>query len=426
MVFMEFAISKYDITPKEPTYMEGYGGRNQRSKGVHENIYVKSLLIKNNKEMVLITCADVCIISRELSDQLKKNITENYPLKEENILITATHLHSGPALETWLMHEHDESYVDYFKSQVLNSVKECFESLQEGTMEFSSGETYIGMNRRQKTEKGVRLAPNPEAEIDRTLNVFTIKDKSETIRAIVFNCSCHPTIMGGSNYLISAEFPGFACNELESKYEGSIAMFLQGTPGDINPAIISKGKDYRESYFSDIEFTGKVLANDVNHLIKYGMKDTIPSLASSLKEVHLPLGEFKIDEFNRMAKSEESYWKEYGSKILKQIENGNAPKEVSFNIGLIKISKDIIIVALEGEICNDYGKWIRNLNNKIQFIIAGYSNGYKSYLPTKEILDEGGYEATVAYTWSGFPAPYSDKVESIVLNAIKDELNNLL
>ena len=88
------------------------------------------------------------------------------------------------------------------------------------------------------------------------------------------------------------------------------------------------------------------------------MKDTIPSLASSLKEVHLPLGEFKIDEFNRMAKSEESYWKEYGSKILKQIENGNAPKEVSFNIGLIKISKDIIIVALEGEICNDYGRWI--------------------------------------------------------------------
>ena len=85
---MEFAISKYDITPKEPTYMEGYGGRNQRSKGVHDNIYVKSLLIKNNSEMVLITCADVCIISRDLSDQLKKSITENYLLKEENILIT--------------------------------------------------------------------------------------------------------------------------------------------------------------------------------------------------------------------------------------------------------------------------------------------------------------------------------------------------
>ena len=423
---MEFAISKYDITPKFPTYMEGYGGRNQRSTGVHDSIYVKSLLIKNNGEMVLIISADVCMISRELSDQLKKAImTESHPLKEENILITSTHTHSGPALQTWLMHEHDEAYVDYFKLQVLSSVKECFENLQEGIMEFSSGETYIGMNRRQKTEKGVRLAPNPDEEIDRTLNVLIIKDMSGKIRVIVFNCSCHPTILGANNYLISAEFPGFACNELEKKHEGSVAMFLQGTAGDINPAIISKGKDYRESYFTDVEFTGKILANDVNHLIKYGMKKIIPSLACNMKEIYLPLGEFKIDEFNRMVKNEESYWKKYGSNILKQIEKGDAPKEIPFKIGLIRLSRDIIIVALEGEICNDYCRWIRCLDNKTQFIIVGYSNGWKSYLPTKEILNEGGYETTVTYIWSEFPGPYSDKVQAIVLNAIKEGLSSM-
>jgi len=56
---MEYAISKTDITPAMPVYLEGYGGRNGLSHGVHDNIYATSILLRNNGCTILIVSVDM-------------------------------------------------------------------------------------------------------------------------------------------------------------------------------------------------------------------------------------------------------------------------------------------------------------------------------------------------------------------------------
>ena len=41
-------------------------------------------------------------------------------------------------------------------------MERCLDSSREGYLEIGYGETYIGMDRRQKTPEGVRIGPNPE------------------------------------------------------------------------------------------------------------------------------------------------------------------------------------------------------------------------------------------------------------------------
>lgn len=418
---MEYSVSRVDITPVMAVYMDGYGARNGLSRGVHDSIYVNSMLLKDNGHSLLIISIDILSIKREKADEIKQKITEKYGLPEQNILIHAIHVHSGPGLAAKLIRGCVREYVDFFDEQVMKSVDMCFKNMKTGTLYYGEGETYIGMSRRQRAGDEVRLAPAPDVPVDRKLGVAAVKDENGKIAAVIFNCACHPATMGGDNYLISAEFPGMARKAIEEKYPGAISLFIQGACGDINPAVISRGTEYRQAYFSDVEFLGMILANDVSHVIRYGLKKVEPSFDFHLRSLTLPIGEYRMDCFRKMSESGQEYQQKYGKYMLEKIEKGEEMKEVKYNLGIIRLASNLKIITLEGEVCNEFGVWIREFDPTVNMMIAGYSNGHKSYLPTKRILEEGGYEATVTYCWAEYPGPYADNVQDIVLNAVKEE-----
>ncbi|MEN6315536.1 MAG: neutral/alkaline non-lysosomal ceramidase N-terminal domain-containing protein [Clostridiaceae bacterium] len=422
---MKFSVSKVDITPRMPVALVGYGARKGLSQGVHDKLYIRSVLLDDGNCKLLILSIDLLSIKREKANEIKEKITKRYGLPEQNILVHAIHIHSGPGLSIQSIQGCDEKFVVYFDEQVMRCIDMCFESMKPGTLYYGEGETFIGMSRRQHNGGEVLLAPAPDTPIDRKLGVAVIKDEDGKAAAVLFNCACHPAIMGGGNYLISAEFPGAAREMIEKNYPGLTAVFIQGACGDINPAIISKGSEYRETYFSDVEFVGRILANDVNHVIRYGLKKIEPSFNCHIRHLSLPLGEYQVDYFKKMSESDEEYWQKYGRSILDKIEKGEAIKQVDYNLGIIRLAANLKMITLEGEVCNDYGVWIRESASSVHVMIAGYANGHKSYLPTKQILRDGGYEATMTYCWAGYPGPYAEAVQDIVLKAAKEELSYL-
>lgn len=422
---MEYAVSKADITPAMPVYLEGYGGRNGLSKGVHDKIYVHSLLLKNNGCTLLIVSIDILSIMREKADALKRKITEKYGLREQNILIHAIHVHSAPGLSRKLIRGLVEEYVPFFDEQVMKSVDMCFSGIRKGTLYYGEGETYIGVCRRRNISGEIINAPSPDVLIDRKLGVLAVKDEEERVGAVAFNCACHPTVMGGENYLISSEFPGAARRVIEGNFPGAAALFLQGACGDINPAIKSTGSEYRQGNFSDVDFTGRILANDVGYVVRYGLKKVEASFECRIRPLELPIGEYKTDYFRRMSESSQEYPRKYGNYMLDQIKKGDEMKRVEYNLGIIRLASNLAVVTFEGEVCNEYGVWAREFAPDSHVMIAGYANGHKSYLPTKRILREGGYEATVTYCWAQFPGPYAEEAQDIVLAAVKEGIISL-
>jgi hypothetical protein len=73
----------------------------------------------------------------------------------------------------------------------------------------------------------------PLGEIDPEVGVFKLVDVSGKVACLLFNHAGHPNVLSGDNYLISAEYPGFAERLLEEEFGGT-AIFVNGAQGTMD------------------------------------------------------------------------------------------------------------------------------------------------------------------------------------------------
>ena len=283
---------------------------------------------------------------------------------------------------------------EFLRERIISCVEKCLASFREGYLEIGYGETYIGMDRRQKTPDGVRIGPNPQGEIDRKIFVMAIKNEEDRPRVILFTCPCHPVVLYHDNLYISADFPGAAISQINRKFPGAEAMFLQGAGADINPAVLVADDEYRDTFYSDVIFTGNILANDVYNIMRCGMEKVAPEL-----ETHLERVPVFIDES--------------GTPKEDQVD---ATQESEVQVSVFKLSEDVRVIGLDGEVCNQVGVHISSLFDDGYTIVVGYANGYIGYIPTPQIIEEGGYEPNTNI----FGGTFVPDVEEILLESIRN------
>ncbi len=397
---MKFSIAKEIITPGWPMRMAGYGSRVKPNEGVYDQLYTMALLLDDGCRKVLFVTIDVCMIDRGFSSEIKERIKAKYGLKPENIILHAIHTHAGPVTVLSWLEKGTKDYDDCVRFRKLLGEKieacadRCMASQKEGYMEIGTGETYIGMSRRQKMPDGVRIGPNPGEEIDRLAYAVTIKNNEGKTEVILFSCPCHPVVLYPRNMCISADFPGAARAAVEKKFPGVQAMFLQNAGADINPAVLVADDNYRDTYYSDVLLTGRILANDVVNIIGKGMRRLESSIASVSEKIVLPLDGDPIRE-------------------PKVGDSNMVMGEIQATI--VKLADDFRIVCLDGEICNQVGVHIRELFGNGYTMVMGYSDGWVGYIPTPKILMEGGYESRC----TEFNRRYAMSAEEVLLNGLK-------
>jgi len=397
---MRFSFHKEPITPEWPMRMAGYRSRIIPFTGVYDELYAMALMLDDGKKKVLIISIDVCMIDKSFALKIKKLIKEKYGLDGNSVLIHAIHTHAGPVTFAWnadRVSDYDDiiRYRKLLEERIMICVDKCMASSKEGSMEISTGETYIGMSRRQKKPDGIVIGPNPEEEIDRLAYGITIKNAHGDVEIILFSCPCHPVVLYPRNTKISADYPGAARSELEKKIPGASAMFLQSSCADINPAILVADDEYRDTFYSDVLFTGRILANDIYNILQKGMKKIDLFIETYAGKIVLPLDGKPLREFR--PEDEE-------------IVQGE------IQVSMVKLSDDFRIIGIDGEICNQIGVHIRELFSKGYTMVLGYVNGYVGYIPTAKILEEGGYEARS----TRFIQKYARNVEEVLLENLKE------
>ncbi|MCK5844576.1 MAG: hypothetical protein KAG97_07710, partial [Victivallales bacterium] len=80
------------------------------------------------------------------------------------------------------------------------------------------------------------------------------------------------------------------------------------------------------------------------------------------------------------------------------------------------------IVFLPGEVMVEYGLQIKELTSGKKVIVIAYANEDIDYVPTKEAIAEGGYEAYAGFVFENHPAPYSPEIEERLITDIIKEL----
>ncbi|MHC4124147.1 MAG: neutral/alkaline non-lysosomal ceramidase N-terminal domain-containing protein, partial [Planctomycetota bacterium] len=96
---MKAGISKIDITPLTNVWMDGMI-RNHKSEGIHDPLFARALVLSNDKDMTkacVVVSLEVSSITEEDANIVRDIINQKHGIKQDKIIIAATHTHSGPA-----------------------------------------------------------------------------------------------------------------------------------------------------------------------------------------------------------------------------------------------------------------------------------------------------------------------------------------
>jgi len=396
-----------NITPPVGLYLTGFGGRAGPSNGIHDEIYAKTIVISDGNEDLAIVTTDLLGFDADVVKAIKEG-ADKLGIPAKNIMLCSSHTHSGPVTVSLRgLGYRDENYVLNVEKKILGSIDDALSNTQESVLRIGEGKCEIGVNRREKTKDGkIVLGENPLGPIDPAITTITIE--SPAGRTVLFSYACHPVVLGSSNLLISADYPGYATKVIESVWKGSVAMFIQGCCGNINSKVVGGS-------FDDAERLGGILGKEVTRVAeRSGIEEGLP-LCSSIRKVELPLQELpseeeiekeRIEYSNRLSLAKQRnqhgdiiLWEgflEWADTTSQLIRKGERHLNKEIELQVMRVG-ETAIAAIPGEPFIEIALGVKERSKFKHTIVAGYTNGCIGYMPTPEAIEQGGYEVDTAH-----------------------------
>lgn len=375
-------VASAKITPSKPLHMAGYAGRKEPAEGTEQDLFGKVLAIedKEGNRVVFLTLDLIGVIDRLRAD-VTRQVQEKYNLPPEAILMNASHTHCGPAYGR----DSAQEYYDTLVSNLVKTIGTALDGMQPAKLSWSMARCSVAMNRRTPTATGYRNHPNPNGRVDHQVPVLRVDDPQGELKAVMFGYACHNTTMGFRKWL--GDYAGFAQEYFEKDHPGVTALFMMGCGGDQNP--------YPRSELEYAHKHGRALATAVEAALEVNQR--------TLLHQHVLHGPLKVA---------------YGTVELEYLpEKKREPWD--YPVQVVQFGKGLTIVALGTEVVVDYSLRIKQELYETDgpaIWVAGYSNVYSGYIPSKRVLLEGGYEAS---------RPYKPDVEERIIGKVL-ELNQSL
>lgn len=386
--------AKINITPDGPIWLSGYASRTKPSAGVRAPIYAKALAIEDGSGgRIVIVTTDIIGLPQAMSDRIAASAADKYRLSRAQLLLNSSHTHTGPMIDGNLspMEPKDAENLARIKKyglvlhdKIIDVIGAAIGNLQPARLSFDFGEAKFAGNRRLKTDKGWANAQNPNGPVDHRVPVLRVTGRNGQVLALLFGYACHNTTATGENYEISGDYAGYAQAEIERLLPGSTALFLTLCAGDQNP--------YPRGKYELAEQHGKTLGSEVARVAATPMKPVSGKVKSAFKMTRLALENMQ---------------------------------QVDYPVQAVRFQRGFTLLALGGEVVIDYVKILGEMFPKEPLVVAGYSNAVMAYIPSKRILDEGGYEGGDSMKWYSLPTKFAADVEDRVREASSDVMRRV-
>ena len=433
--------AKTGMTPPKGSIIgDSYGIR--VSEGVHDELYIKTLVFEQAGKRVAFITLDVISLPHLLVMKSRALIYKQTGIAVNNIILNATHLHAGPQMNPLFWDVvggsaklKSQEFAHKLPELILESVKSAISKIQPVHVSIGNvQETSISFNRRFLMKDGTfktnpgKLNPNivrPAGPIDPSLSRVYFESLDKKPVAILVNFALHVAVVGGNNF--SSDFPGVMSNLIgKVKGEEVVTVFTNGTSGNINHIDVSNSNQL--SGFDESERIGTILADRVLNALNSLRPIPITSLKATIQAVNLPV--FKVVEKLEMIWAKDvisKFGKPKGSgfadvvsawRILDLVkyqggldtrhnstttvpltDDGSA---LESEVSVIAFGDQMALVGFPGDAFVELGLGIK-LNSPFPFTIVSEQsgNGTISYMPNKKAFPEGQYEVNSARYRSG-------------------------
>jgi len=410
------------ITPSEPLWMAGYAARTRPADGATHDLWLKALALEaaDGRRGVVVT-SDLLGFPGAMSEKICRELESRCGLKRDQIMLTASHTHSGPVLKDALydiypLDDQQRQWIDSYSAELertaVATVEKALAGMTAATLWTGEGRAGFAANRRNNREADVVRIRQEGGETkgpsDQRVPVLAVRGPDGSLRAVLFSYACHATTLDG--YQWCGDYPGFAQIAVESAHPGAVAMFHAGCGADQNP-LPRRSMELCRQY-------GEELADSVNGVLEQPLRGVVPQLATAWETIDMPFAERPDRAKLAETALKGGYVGRWAERLLVEIDSGKTlATSYPYPVQVWRLGGEQLWIAMGGEVVVDYALRFAK-DHGANTWVTGYSNDVMAYIPSQRVWQEGGYEAG-AFAVYGLPAEtWTPDIEERIANAV--------
>ena len=436
-------LAEADITPPVGFPMAGYY-HERLAEGTIDPLLAKAIAFRTDRTSAAIVVCDLIGISTDLSQAVRKRVSDRIGIPVSNMVVSATHSHTAPdygkELFLYLGGQNRDplrkAYIEKLIEGIAKAIIDAHAAAEPAVLECGSATQAVpvSFNRRSVMKDGtvktwvshdhpdfVRAA----GPIDPEIELLTIRNPAGQVRGIFSNFALHLDTVGGQKW--SADYPYWIAKTLEQSTGSKIvSIFGTGCCGDINH-INPKSKDRNKT-----DFIGKSIGESIQQQLGKLKPLQQTNLVAQSRVVRLPMQDATKEEVAHSitvldsAKRKEKvdfydHVTAYKKMMIDQFRHTHPYAEtiehitwglsrslagigdsLPVEISVITLGRDLAIVCLPGEVFVDLGLAIKRGSPFRTTMVIELSNCVETiYLPHLSAYAGGSYEVTNSLTQPG-------------------------
>lgn len=411
---------------------------------VHDELYARALVLDNNETRFALVVCDSSGVSHAICEKARSYIEANssVQISPGNVMISATHTHSGPAANT-------PAYKDFLAQKIADSVQRAIANLQPAQVgwggidepsEVFNRRWFVSDTELLKNPFGgsdqVRMNPptlhesliKPAGKTDPEVSFLSLRSPEGRPIALLANYSLH-YVGGVASGEISADYFGVFADRIgkllgaEADFPPFVGIMSNGTSGDVININRKVAAEKREPYEKINEVAEKIAQRVAEAHRTISFHDWVPLGVASRD---LPLKP-RVADPEMIAYAEEvlskvpdlASYPRFALKYAAYVDRmGAGEYEVPGLVQVFRIG-DLAISTIPFETFAETGLHIKAKSPFADSFTISLANGAGGYMPPPAQLKLGGYE-----TWFGTNRVQSD-ASDIVSEAILEMMGEL-
>jgi hypothetical protein len=414
--------AEIDITPPAGYRLAGYF--NERlATGTHDPLHAKAIVLRQGAERIALVSCDLVGFSLAVTTPARAQASRRTGIPVTNIVICATHSHTGPLFDGPLreyFHERAErkyshdpqeeiDYPAFLVKQLAKVIDTAQANLRPAQLQAGiTTQPGLSFNRRYWMKNGKvvfnpgQLNPDivrPAGPTDPDVGILLARDpktKQPVTGLTVF--AVHSDTVGGTLY--SADYEYYLEQTLRGAFGPDyISAYGLGTCGDLNHIDVSQAK--MRSGFAMAEHIGGTLGKAVLAAAPGLPVISRPALAVRSTTLQVPLQQVTPEQVADARAVMEKFYDTNTTFLAKVaavriLDLAGRPPTWPMEVQVIRLDADTAVVCLPCEIFVELGLAIKKASPFKKTLVIEICNDRPSYVPTLKAFGEGSYEVTNA------------------------------
>ena len=421
--------ARVNINPPLGSALFGYYVQ-RLARGYLDDLEAFALALEKDGKKFIIISIDNCSINKPLVDKLTAAIADATDIPRENILISATHTHTGPFTSKpggFAAGENEDEKVERYVEFLVNRIKDlarlALQTLKPAKVGYAIGHApdRIAYIRRYRMKDGsVQTCPpvedpnidGPIGTLDQRVNVIRF-DREGAESVVILNYGIHADTVNGD--MVSSDWCGWTRRTLEKALDGTKCLCIMGAqgdvgstnvhplPGDMNDTEISFDNEMKSPGMA--RFVGRALAGTVLQVFDKVAYIDVDDIDVIHKAIAIPANNPTPDQMPEARRIKELHDSGRDDEIpfeamelttvvaeanrMIRLEHG--PYEFPAELMAIRLG-NLVLTTLPGEPFTNIGERIKEIPGWDIVVPCAIANGSMGYFPNNSSYDEGGYE----------------------------------